>query len=1441
MKRNKFMLVIALLCMIFSVKEICGQIVPVGNGSYTTSFPGVDAAGRNGYPSGTPWLSGVAASKPVPTNDWWSDMIKTDHGSKAFNYPLSFRSLDTGLNINYTIPLGSGPSDYRQPMSDVKAIVIGTEGLNASNSTVSDHSDWNVTMNWDNTFFSKVNIGSPFVYFEKSNTAGLARVTVNFNQAGVSIDSNKLIIQNNMSNSNYVVFAPFGSTWTGSNGVYTSTLNGKNYWSMVLLPFGVNMDDAIVNYEKFAFVFPGNTQVDWDYDETNGKVRTTFNVVPDVKEGSYDQVLQGLLPHQWDRLASDSSRPVGYEYPSVRGTIKTLESNTFIVENTFSGILPTLPDLGKYADGFDLSSLSDSIDQIKNDGLPEWTDSYNQGQDMNRLVQAARIADQIGNIEARDQLINTVKVRLEDWLSAESGEVAFLFYYNSDWDALLGYPAGHRQDTNLNDHHFHWGYFIHAASAVEQFNPGWASDWGEMINLLVRDAANPSRTDSMFPFLRNFSPYAGHSWANGFASEPFGNDQESTSESMQFNSALIHWGAITNNKAIRDLGIYLYTTELSTIQEYWFDVEQRSFQPEYAYDMVARVWGGGYDNGTWWTSDVAASYGIQLYPIHAGSLYLGHRKDYVDRVWEEMTQNTEVLNNTPNDNLWYDTYWKFLSFADPQRALDLYNSYRERNIKVGISDTQTYHWLHAMVTLGQVANEITANHPIAAAFVNNGSLTYVAHNYNDSPITVSFSDGYNLFVPANSMATSKDIDIDVTLTTDSTEILSGGNVNLTAVLTGTTVSKVEFYANETLLSTDTEAPYIINSGSLAPGFPRVYAKAYVGDNFNLSNAIPIQVGSQLAYSGTPLNIPGTIEAGHYDVFEGGNGQGITYVDNDAYNQGDFRITEGVDANITDNEGVTVGWTGSGEWLEYTINVSNAGFYKVTSRYASGDINGGGPFWFERDGVKISENITAPFTGTNWDVWQDVITEDVRLIAGEQIIRVNIGNGGFNLGRMTFEYTGSTDDSVLTSIDLTPVSGSIEPNSTLQFTAVGYDQLGDVFTTNFTWSTTGGSINQNGLFTSSTNGTYTITVTSESITASTQVVVSTTANTISLPGFVEAEDYKDGGEGIGYQDANLGNTGGAYRNDDVDIEIIGDSSGNYNVGWIESGEWLAYDINVPDSPKGYDIHFRVASPNGNGKFHLELDGTAITDVISVSNTGAWQSYETITQTQVAVDSGNHELRIVFDSSGLNINFIEFRRSEDTNDENNCAEVAANEEYSYEISLDDTDPTITFVPEITGVGNIVCILYYGTSSTGSFPGYLVTPNTPFQINANSGDQVYFYYTYSLPTGGENNTANSKHDFVVGSCNNNRSSGLDDNINAEVLVFPNPLTELTQIILPSQHPYFRFRVLDVLGKVIVDQPIDQKGQKIEVDLSNQNTGLYFLKLYGNSSTQSLKLLKK
>ena len=47
---------------------------------------------------------------------------------------------------------------------------------------------------------------------------------------------------------------------------------------------------------------------------------------------------------------------------------------------------------------------------------------------------------------------------------------------------------------------------------------------------------------------------------------------------MQFATSLIHWGSVTANDAIRDLGIYIYTTEQSAVEDYWFDMYDRVFE-----------------------------------------------------------------------------------------------------------------------------------------------------------------------------------------------------------------------------------------------------------------------------------------------------------------------------------------------------------------------------------------------------------------------------------------------------------------------------------------------------------------------------------------------------------------------------------------------------------------------------------------------------------------------------------------------------------------------------------------------------------------------------------------------------------------------------------------------------------------------------------------------
>lgn len=74
--KNKILVLLTtfVISLLFTINTNA-QFVSVGSGSYRTTFPGTDSAGRNAFPSGTPYLSGSAVGKPVPTSDWWSALV----------------------------------------------------------------------------------------------------------------------------------------------------------------------------------------------------------------------------------------------------------------------------------------------------------------------------------------------------------------------------------------------------------------------------------------------------------------------------------------------------------------------------------------------------------------------------------------------------------------------------------------------------------------------------------------------------------------------------------------------------------------------------------------------------------------------------------------------------------------------------------------------------------------------------------------------------------------------------------------------------------------------------------------------------------------------------------------------------------------------------------------------------------------------------------------------------------------------------------------------------------------------------------------------------------------------------------------------------------------------------------------------------------------------
>ncbi len=148
---------------------------------------------------------------------------------------------------------------------------------------------------------------------------------------------------------------------------------------------------------------------------------------------------------------------------------------------------------------------------------------------------------------------------------------------------------------------------------------------------------------------------------------------------------------------------------------------------------------------------------------------------------------------------------------------------------------------------------------------------------------------------------------------------------------------------------------------------------------------------------------------------------------------------------------------------------------------------------------------------------------------------------------------------------------------------------------------------------------------------------------SIPGKVEAENYDTGGEGLAYHDSDVANSGGQYRTGEgVDIEATTDSGAGYNVGWTATGEWTKYMVNMT-SGGTYNIDFRVASANTGSTLHLEVDGANVSGTITVPNTGGWQTWQTVTKSNVSLTAGSHTLRLYIDNGGMNINYLNFTLS------------------------------------------------------------------------------------------------------------------------------------------------------------------------------------------------------
>lgn len=156
----------------------------------------------------------------------------------------------------------------------------------------------------------------------------------------------------------------------------------------------------------------------------------------------------------------------------------------------------------------------------------------------------------------------------------------------------------------------------------------------------------------------------------------------------------------------------------------------------------------------------------------------------------------------------------------------------------------------------------------------------------------------------------------------------------------------------------------------------------------------------------------------------------------------------------------------------------------------------------------------------------------------------------------------------------------------------------------------------------------------------------------IPGKIEAENFDDNGEGLSFHDLEAENKGKEYRlTTGVDIEKSTDAGLGYNIGYVETGEWLTYLIESV-TPGTYDIAIRTASGSTTvvtRRIDVYIDNVKVGQV-TPSVTGGWQNWETkYIKNIVIADNQPKLLKLSIAGGSFNLNWIQFGKDLSTSAE------------------------------------------------------------------------------------------------------------------------------------------------------------------------------------------------
>lgn len=217
-----------------------------------------------------------------------------------------------------------------------------------------------------------------------------------------------------------------------------------------------------------------------------------------------------------------------------------------------------------------------------------------------------------------------------------------------------------------------------------------------------------------------------------------------------------------------------------------------------------------------------------------------------------------------------------------------------------------------------------------------------------------------------------------------------------------------------------EAKFLVEAGGGSGSFDMTYFQMTQED------AVPPKDIPRQPFKGVKAKLPGTVEAEDFD--EGNNK--VTYGGATGEGGDDRTDYRGEDADIykvsvlKSGSEYALGYTSSGQWMEYTVDVAADGEYDVAAAISNGNTDGS--LTIAVDGEKATD---IKYSKTaDWDDYQE-FTGKVNLKAGEHVLRFTIGASSTNLDYVKFDLPGYTAENPASSTSVNPASSaSTDPAS-----------------------------------------------------------------------------------------------------------------------------------------------------------------------------------------------------------------------------------------------------------------------------------------------------------------------------------------------------------------------------------------------------------------------------